>query len=173
MRMSNPLSVGEKAPDFTLPSEAPESAGEAAKESVSLQDLHGKNVILAFYPADWSSVCGDQLTVYNQMLGLFQKKNAELLGISVDGVFCHKAFKENRNLGMKLLADFEPKGEVSKLYGVYNAEEGVSERALFVIDKDGVIRYSYVSPMDVNPGANEILKTLNEIEANKGAATYG
>ena len=156
-----------------LPSDAPEAAGESPKGVVSLHDLRGKNVILAFYPADWSSVCGDQLTVYNQMLPLFEKKNAELLGISVDGVFCHKAFKENRNLGMKLLADFEPKGAVSKLYGVYNDKEGVSERALFVIDKDGVIRYSYVSPVDVNPGANEILKTLNEIEENKGAATHG
>ena len=156
-----------------LPSDAPEAAGESPKGVVSLHDLRGKNVILAFYPADWSSVCGDQLTVYNQMLPLFEKKNAELLGISVDGVFCHKAFKENRNLGMKLLADFEPKGAVSKLYGVYNDKEGVSERALFVIDKDSVIRYSYVSPVDVNPGANEILKTLNEIEENKGAATHG
>jgi len=171
--MNELLTEGETAPDFMLPSDAPEAAGESPKGVVSLHDLRGKNVILAFYPADWSSVCGDQLTVYNQMLPLFEKKNAELLGISVDGVFCHKAFKENRNLGMKLLADFEPKGAVSKLYGVYNDKEGVSERALFVIDKDGVIRYSYVSPVDVNPGANEILKTLNEIEENKGAATHG
>jgi peroxiredoxin len=171
--MNKALEVGTEAPDFTLPSDAPAAAGEAPTEFVSLRELRGKNVILAFYPADWSAVCGDQLTVYNQMLPLFQKMNAELLGISVDGAFCHTAFREARSLGMKLLADFEPKGAVARLYGVYNDKDGVSERALFVVDKDGVIRYSFVSPVNVNPGANEILRTLNEIEANKGAETHG
>ena len=164
--MSELLQAGQMAPDFTLPSSAPKDAGETAG-SVSLHDFRGKNVILAFYPADWSAVCGDELAIFNQMLPMFQKLDAELLGISVDSAFCHGAFRDDRGSKMDLLADFEPKGAVSKQYGVYN-KDGFSERALFVIDKDGVIRYSFVSPIDVNPGANEILKTLKQIQTNTG-----
>jgi peroxiredoxin len=163
--MSELLKAGEKAPDFTLSSRAGEAAGDA-EEKFALSKLRGKNVILAFYPADWSAVCGDQLTLYNELLPMFEKQNAELVGISVDGVFCHAAFREARGYKMALLSDFEPKGEVSKKYGVYREGDGFSERALFVIDGDGVIRYSYVSPIGINPGAKEILQTLKEIQAD-------
>ncbi len=155
--MSELLKAGEKAPEFTLVSHAGEGAG-SAEDRVSLSNFRGKNVILVFYPADWSSVCGDQLTLYNEILSMFEKLNAELLGISVDGVFCHMAFRENRGYTMTLLSDFEPKGEVAKSYGVYREGDGFTERALFVIDKDGTIRYSYVSPIGVNPGADKILQ---------------
>ena len=134
--MSELLKVGAKAPDFTLPSDAPGAAG-GASENVSLKDFSGKNVILAFYPADWSKVCGDEFTLFNEVLPMFQKLNAELLGISTDSVFCHQAFRENRGFKLRLLADFHPKGAVAKDYGVYDEKDGFAERALFVIDAGG------------------------------------
>ena len=120
-------------------------------------------MILAFYPADWSPVCGDQMALYNEVLPEFTRYGAELLGISVDGVWCHRAFAENRKLRFSLLADFEPKGAVAKRYGVYREEDGITERALFVIDGAGVIRWSYVSPIEVNPGADGILRALDAL----------
>jgi peroxiredoxin len=132
-------------------------------QKLSLDDLKGKLVILAFYPADWSPVCGDQMALYNETLKLFHKFNAELVGISVDSKWCHTAFAENRNLHFPLLADFEPKGAVSKLYGAYNEMNGESKRALFVIDEQGVIQWSYLSPDAINPGADGILDALEEL----------
>ncbi|GAC1446699.1 MAG: hypothetical protein NVSMB56_07860 [Pyrinomonadaceae bacterium] len=130
-------------------------------------------MILAFYPADWSPVCGDQMAFYNEILSEFEEHDAVLLGISVDGAWCHQAFAEARNLKMHLLADFEPKGAVSKNYGVYHAARGFSERALFVIDKDGVIRWSHVSPILTNPGADGILKALESLGNGKEATAHG
>lgn len=161
--MSNILTAGTPAPDFILQSSAGTSAGDAG-EMLKLSDLKGKNVVLAFYPADWSAVCGDQLALYNELIPMFDKLDAELIGISVDSAFCHQAFRENRNYKVKLLADFEPKGEVARKYGVYREHDGFTERALFVIDAEGLIRWSYLSPMDVNPGANHILEALKEIK---------
>jgi len=132
-------------------------------QKLSLDDLKGKRVILAFYPADWSPVCGDQMALYNETLKLFRKFNAELIGISVDSKWCHNAFAENRHLHFPLLADFEPKGAVSKLYGAYNEMNGESKRALFVIDEQGVIQWSYLSPDAINPGADGILDALEEL----------
>lgn len=151
------LAAGTTAPDFTLPS--------GLQEKLTLSSLRGKPVILAFYPADWSGVCGDQLVLYNQVLPMFQESNATLLGISVDGVFCHQAFKEARKLNFTLLADFEPKGQVAKQYGAYANQLGMCERALFVIDKNGVIAWSYLSPMGENPGADGILDALEQLPA--------
>jgi peroxiredoxin len=154
-----PIPAGALAPDFTLPS-TPDHA-------VALHELRGRPVILAFYPADWSPVCGDQMALYNEILPEFREYGAELLGISVDGVWCHKAFAEHRKLRFPLLADFEPKGGIARLYGVYRGAEGTSERALFVIDPRGVVRWSYVSPIGVNPGADGILRALEAL-APKG-----
>jgi peroxiredoxin len=116
--------------------------------------------VLVFYPADWSPVCSDQLVLYQEVMSEFQRYDAQVLGISVDGAWCHTAFAKSRNLKFPLLADFEPKGAVARAYGVYASSEGVSERALFVIDGAGVVRWSYVSPIGVNPGANGILQAL-------------
>lgn len=149
------LEAGSPAPDFTL-SSSPE-------ESLTLSDLRGNTVILAFYPADFSPVCGDQMVLYNEILPEFEDQGARLLGISVDGVWCHAAFSSQNNLGFPLLADFEPKGEVSRMYGAYNSETGVSERALFVIDPEGIIHWSHLSPRGTNPGADGILKALDEL----------
>lgn len=161
--MSDILKAGTVAPDFALQSTAGTAAGDAG-EVIKLSDLKAKNVVLAFYPADWSAVCGDQLTLYNELLPTFEKLNAELIGVSVDSAFCHQAFRENRNLKMPLLADFQPKGDIAKKYGVYREEDGFTERALFVIDGNGVIRWSYLSPIGVNPGANHIIAALKEIQ---------
>ncbi len=149
---SAPLPAGTPAPDFTLKC--------TPDQRLSLHELRGQPVILAFYPADWSPVCGDQMALYNEILPEFQRFGATLLGLSVDGVWCHRAFAQDRRLQFPLLADFEPKGAVARAYGVYRQEDGTSERALFVIDADGIIRWSYLSPVAVNPGANGILTAL-------------
>ena len=107
--------------------------------------------------------CGDQMALYNEVLPEFQRFNAELLGISVDGVWCHAAFSRDRKLHFPLLADFEPKGAVARLYGAFRDGEGIAERALFVIDKNGTIRWSYCSPIAVNPGADGILEALENL----------
>jgi peroxiredoxin len=149
------LNAGAKAPDFSL-SVTPE-------QKITLSELRGKPVILAFYPADWSPVCGDQMALYNEVLPEFQKFGAELIGISVDGAWCHAAYAKDHHLHFPLAADFEPKGAVSRAYGAYRDKEGFSERALFVIDKDGVITWSYCSPVLVNPGADGILQALEAL----------
>jgi peroxiredoxin len=153
------LQAGSPAPDFSLPS--------TPDQQVSLTDFRGQTVVLAFYPADWSPVCGDQMALYNEMLAEFRKQKAQLLGISVDGVWCHAAFAGDRKLHFPLLADFEPKGAVARKYGVYRESEGLTERALFVIDGEGIVRWSYLSPMGVNPGADGIFDALDAM-AEKG-----
>lgn len=153
--MSKLLLPNTPAPDFTL--------RVTADQSLSLSELKGKPVILAFYPADWSPVCGDQMSLLNAVLPEFRKFKAELLGISVDGVWSHDAFVQNRKLNFPLLSDFEPKGSVSKLYGAYREKEGCCERALFLIDKNGIITWSYLSPVAENPGADGILEALEAL----------
>jgi peroxiredoxin len=155
------LSAGTPAPDFTLPT--------FINESISLKSLRGKPVALVFYPADWSPVCGDQLALYNEVLPEFDSLGATLIGISVDGIFCHQAYAQNRKLKFPLLADFEPKGAVSRIYGAYRENDGYSERALFVIDPQGIIRWSYLSPVDVNPGADGILAALEQMQSEARA----
>ncbi len=161
-QLATPLPPGTKAPDFELPS--------TPDQTVSLSEFRGQPVILAFYPEDWSPVCSDQMALYQELLPEFQRYDAELLGISVDGVWCHLAFGKDRNLHFPLLADFEPKGAVARAYRVYRDTDGTSGRALFVIDAEGVVRWSYVSPVGVNPGANGILRALEDL-SKEGAAT--
>src|SRR5438309_6062636 len=152
---SRVLQAGTPAADFILRS--------PPDQRLSLSELRGRPVILAFYPADWSPVCGDQMALYNEILPEFRKYEAELLGISVDGVWCHEAFAKDRHLHFPLLADFEPKGGVAKKYGAYRDSDGFCERALFVIDEKGSIFWSYRSPVAVNPGADGILQALEEL----------
>ena len=153
--MPNAIEAGTPAPDFKLPA--------TPDQTVSLSEFRGQPVILAFYPEDWSPVCSDQLALYQELLPDFQRYGAELLGISVDGVWSHLAFAKDRNLHFPLLADFEPKGEVARAYHVYRAGDGTSERALYVIDANGMVRWSYVSPVGVNPGADGILRALESL----------
>jgi peroxiredoxin len=153
--MSSILEAGTTAPEFAL--------HVTADQVLRLSELRGSPVIMAFYPADWSPVCGDQMALYNEILPEFKKHGATLLGVSVDGVWCHDAFSKDRKLHFPLLADFEPKGAVARKYGVYRDADGTSERALFVIDGEGVIRWSYRSPVAVNPGAEGILDALEAL----------
>jgi peroxiredoxin len=160
-RRSAILGPGERAPDFALHA--------TPDQILALEELRGRPVILAFYPADWSPVCGDQMALYNEVLPEFRKLGAQLLGVSVDGVWCHAAFAADRKLRFPLLADFEPKGAVARAYGAYREQDGTSERALFVIDGDGVIQWSYSSPLGVNPGAEGILEALEAMQKDRTA----
>lgn len=153
------LKPGKRAPDFTLRT--------TPDQSISLSQFRGHPTILAFYPADFSPVCGDEMTLYNEVLPEFQKLNAELLGISVDGVWSHLEFSKNRHLRFPILSDFEPKGAIAKKYGVYRKQDGMAERALFVIDKEGIIHWSYVSPIGVNPGVDGIFKALESLSSRQ------
>lgn len=152
-----PLPAGTEAPDFELKC--------TPDQTVKLSELRGKNVVLVFYPADWSPVCSDQLALYQQLLPEFEKHDAEIVGISVDGIWSHIAFAQNRNIHFPLLADFNPKGAVASAYGVYDEKTGMSGRALFVIDHEGKIAWSYLSPTGVNPGADGILDALEHLKA--------
>jgi len=154
-RPTTPLAPGTPAPDFRLRS--------TPEQTVAPSDFVGQPVILAFYPADWSPVCSDQMVLYQEVMPEFKKYDAQLLGISVDGVWCHLAFAKIRNLRFPLLADFEPKGEVSRAYHAYRDGDGFSERALFVLDPEGSVYWSYLSPVGVNPGADGILRALEDM----------
>ena len=153
------LPAGTVAPDFELKS--------TPTTTTKLRDLRGKPVILVFYPADFSPVCGDQIALYNEVLPEFRKYGAEIIGISVDSRWCHAAFVKAKNIRFPLLADFEPKGEVGRRYGAYRAQDGTEERALFLVDRDGVISWSYLSPVDINPGADGILDALDALRAKE------
>ena len=153
------LTAGTSAPDFEL--------NCTPDQKLKLSELRGKKIILAFYPADWSPVCSDELSLYNETLKFFSRHNAQLIGISADSKWCHLAFSESRKFHFPLLADFEPKGSVSRLYEVYDEKEGESQRALYVLDEKGIIRWSYLSPVGLNPGADGILDALEELEKSK------
>ncbi|HEY0581478.1 MAG TPA: redoxin domain-containing protein [Chloroflexota bacterium] len=156
------LEAGTEAPEFNLRS--------TPDQTVSLSEFRGQPLVLAFYPADWSPVCGDQMTLYSEIMPEFKRFDANVLGISVDGAWCHMAYRKHQNIAFPLLADFEPKGSVARRYGVYRHQEGVCERALFVLDENGVIRWSYVSPIGVNPGADGILSALESMHSSRAAA---
>jgi peroxiredoxin len=132
------IEAGAKAPDFTLP--------DQSGKQVSLSDYRGGTVVLVFYPADFSPVCTDQLNVYQEVIGELESRGARLLGISVDGAFCHRAFREHLGLTMTLLADFHPKGEVAKAYGIWSEDYGQSGRGLVLVGPDGGVEWAYESP---------------------------
>jgi peroxiredoxin len=157
--MADILPPGAEAPDFTL--------NVTPDQTLSLHELRGRRVVLAFYPADWSPVCGDQMGLYNEVRSEFRERGAELLGVSVDGPWSHKAFAEARRLHFPLLADSEPKGAVAKSFGAYRQQDGVAERALFVLDENGVVTWSYCSPIAINPGAEGILEALDRMSEAK------
>jgi peroxiredoxin len=157
-----PLQPGTEAPDFTL--------ARSPTEQQRLSDLRGRPVILIFYPLDWSPVCGDEVSLFNEVLPELEAHGAQLLGISVDSAYCHQAFAKARNLRYPLLADFEPKGAVARMYRSYREQDGFAERSLFLIDADGVIRWSYVSPVNVNPGADGVLNALEALPSSPASA---
>lgn len=149
------LKVGTEAPDFTLP--------DANGNLISLSDYRGKNVLLVFYPLDWSPACSDQLSLYQSELDEFEKQDTQVLAISVDSLYSHGAWAAVRGITFPLLADFNPKGEVSRLYHVMRSKDGFSERALYIIDTQGIIKYSNVSPQ--LPHIPDIYELFENIEA--------
>ena len=154
------LEVGTPAPDFSLP--------DASKRTVRLSDYRGKTVILCFYPLDWSPACSDQLSLYQNELSEFEKAGAQLLCISVDSIYSHGAWATVRGLSFPLLADFHPRGEVAKLYKIWRNTDGFSERALFVVDPEGTIRYKIVAPhLDNIPDIYELLDQIKQPEGNR------
>ena len=152
------IQPGTPAPDFALP--------DQDGNLVKLEDLRGQTTVLVFYPSDFSPVCTDQLNVYQEVLGELEAQGAKLLGVSVDSAWAHKAFQQHLGVSIPLLADFHPKGEVAKAYGVWVEDYGVSARALVMIDPDLVVKWSYRSPSPLEiPGANLIFDALNEQRA--------
>ena len=152
------LPVGSQAPDFTLPN--------ANAEPVSLTDFRGKNVVLVFYPLDWSPACSDQLSLYQSELPEFDKHDAVVIGISVDSLYSHGAWAAVRGITFPLLADFHRNGEVSRMYKLMRQTEGFSERALYIIDREGIIRYSHVSPLIHHiPDIYELFEQLEGLKA--------
>jgi peroxiredoxin len=148
------IQPGSPAPAFSLP--------DQDGNRVSLSDFSGETVVLVFYPADFSPVCADQLSVYQEVLPQLEEQGAKLVGISVDGAFCHKAFQQHRGISIPLLSDFHPKGEVAKAYGVWSEDHGVAGRALVMVGPDGTVQWSYLSPPLEIPGANLIFDALDQ-----------
>jgi peroxiredoxin len=157
-----PLAVGTQAPDFHLK--------DTPDQRVSLSDFAGRPVVLAFYPADFSPVCSNEMSLFNELIDEFRRYDAQMLGISVDNVWCHLAFAKDRNIQFPLLSDFHPKGEVSKAYNAYREDDGESERALYVIDPDGKIAWGHISPIGINPGADGVLDALERLKTRTAAA---
>ncbi|MGY1722604.1 peroxiredoxin [Blastococcus sp. SYSU DS0533] len=160
---STGLAVGTRAPEFTLP--------DAEGRPVSLSDFRGRPVVLVFYPLDWSPGCSRQLELYQQELAEFERRGAALLGISVDSLYSHGAWAAVRGLTFPLLSDFHPRGEVARRYGVWRESDGFSERALYVVDADGVIRWAHVSPrVDHLPDIYDLFAALDEVADRRAAA---
>jgi peroxiredoxin len=155
------LAPGTDAPDFTLK--------VTPDQTLSLGELKGSPVVLAFYLADWSPVCGDEMALFNEILPDLQRYGARMLGVSVDGPWCYAAYARHKNLHFPLLADFEPKGAVARAYGAYSEKDGMAARALFVIDPDGRIFWSYNSPVAVDPGADGVLQALEELQSQRNS----
>lgn len=147
--------TGAVAPEIVLPA--------APARTWALRDSRGKAVVLVFYPADWEPVSTDQLQHYNEIVPQILDLNAELVGISVDGVWCHQAFARSLQLGFALLSDAHPRGGAARAYGVYRPREGTSDRALVVIDPTGIIHWRYVAPREVNPGVDGLLTALEAL----------
>jgi peroxiredoxin len=150
-----PLPVGSLAPDFALP--------RTPSTRFALHSLHGTPLVLGFYPMDWEPLSRDQLVLYQKFANEFARLGARLLAISVDSVYCHAAFAHEAQLHFPLLADFHPRGAVARQYGVYRVRQGVSARALFVIDRQNRIRYSRTFPDFLNPGVDDVLTTLEAL----------
>ena len=155
----SPLPSGAVAPAIVLP------AGHA--RTWALRDFRGRPVVLVFYPADWEPVSADQLRRYNDVLPEVRSLGAELVGVSVDSVWCHRAFARDLGVEFRLLSDFHPRGGAARAYGVYLPRLGTSRRALFVVDAVGVIRWHYLAPPEVNPGVDGMLTALEGLAQGK------
>ena len=172
-----PLPQGAPAPPFRMLSAdaavLPPGTRIPPEEWMSLDEQRGSPVVLVFYPADFTPVCGEELAIFNEVLPELERHGAKVFGISVDSAWCHRAFAQDRHLRFPLLADFHPKGEVSRRYRSYREQDGFAERSLFVLDRDGKVFWSYVSPIDVNPGVDGVLDALERLDGEQPAASSG
>lgn len=151
--------------DFTLP--------DGHKNPVRLSSYRGSNVVLAFYPADWSPVCTSELTLIQEVYEQIRGYHAEVVGVSTDGPWSHRAWADNQHLTFPLLSDFWPHGEVARKYGVFLGNAGIANRAMFFIDADGILRSTWVAPSpDIAPGLNIIFDALDEIAARSGQPSH-
>lgn len=170
-----PLPPGTAAPPFRmLAADAavlPPGTRIPPEEWRALDEQRGSPVVLVFYPADFTPVCGEELAIFNEVLPELERHGAKVFGISVDSAWCHRAFAQDRHLRFPLLADFHPKGEVSRRYRSYREQDGFAERSLFVLDRDGKVFWSYVSPIDVNPGVDGVLDALERLDGDQPAAS--
>jgi peroxiredoxin len=149
------IAPGTPAPDFSLPNHA--------GEQVSLADFRGRNLVLVFYPLDFSPVCTDQLSIYQEVLPEIEERGATLVGISVDSTWAHRAFRDKLGITIPLLSDFEPKGAVISRYDAYLDQVGHGNRSLVMVDPDGIVRWVHESPTPLEiPGANLIFDALEE-----------
>ncbi|MSO41591.1 MAG: redoxin domain-containing protein [Solirubrobacterales bacterium] len=147
------IQAGAEAPEFTL--------SDQDGEKVTLSELRGGKVLLVFYPKDFSPVCSDQLSVYQEVLGEIEAANTTMLGISIDHTWAHKAFRDKLGLEIRLLADFNPRGEVADAYGAYLADYGTTNRSLVLIDEKGTVEWVHEPPSPGEiPGANLIFDAL-------------
>ena len=161
-RISTGLPIGERAPDFVL--------HDAQDQPVGLADFRGRPVVLVFYPLDWSPGCSRQLELYQQELDEFTGRGVQLVGISVDSIYSHGAWAAVRGISFPLLADFAPRGEVARRYRVWRERDGFSERALYLLDADGVIRYAHVSPyLHHLPDFDELLRAMDGVTSREEA----
>ena len=169
-----PLTPGTLAPPFRLLSadaaQLPPGTKFPAEDWMSSDQLAGTPTVLVFYPADFTPVCGEELALFSEVLPELEQYGAKVFGISVDSAWCHRAFAQDRNVRFPLLADFQPKGEVSRSYHSYRDGDGFSERALFVLDRAGKVFWSYLSPIDVNPGVDGVLDALERLDGQQPAA---
>lgn len=151
--MANLVSVGQQAPDFTLKNQE--------QKEITLSSLRGKNVVLAFYPLDFSPVCSKEHACFHDDLKQFEGLNAQVLGISVDSAWAHKAFADHLKINYPLLADFHPKGAVADKYGLYLAEKGITSRATVIIDKEGIVRYVKTYDIPQQRDNKELVEALS------------
>jgi peroxiredoxin len=149
------IEVGQKAPEFTLK--------DQNMKEVSLKDFHGKNIVLAFYPLDFSPVCSKEHACFKDDFSQFKGVNAEVLGISVDSAWAHKAFAEKLGINYSLLADFHPKGDVAKKYGLYLEDKGITNRATVIVDKEGIVRYVKIYDIPQQRENQELVSALSKL----------
>lgn len=150
------IAVGQPAPDFTLK--------DQNQKDVKLSEYRGKKVVIVFYPLDWSPVCTNEHTCFVSDLRQFEKLNAQVLGLSVDSVWSHKAFAEKLGIRYPLLADFQPRGAVAEKFGVYLADKGITGRAIAIVDKTGKIAWLKNYEILTVPDMDEVSQALSKIQ---------
>jgi mycoredoxin-dependent peroxiredoxin len=151
------LAVGQTAPDFVLK--------DQSQKEVKLSDFAGKKkVVLVFYPLDWSPVCTNEHACFVNDMRQFETLDAEVLGVSVDSVWSHKAYAEKMGIKYSLLADFQPRGAMSEKYGVFLPEKGITGRAIFIIDKGGKVAWSKIYDIPVVPDIKEVASALGRVK---------